>query len=170
MCSQRFECPMYSVYPRRRKPENTRLSNERTCGSRNHGKILRTSFATRRGSSKMRRKCVSVSHLSKHYMSPTRTVCRVMVPAYDHPTVWQGHASMVHEIANQLPSKPDAIFCSVGGGGLLGGVLVGCKDVGWDDGESRNAISCINKAQLDSQFPSSHWRLMVPTVSTTLCL
>jgi threonine dehydratase len=61
--------------------------------------------------------------------------CRVMVPAYDSPILWQGHASMIKEIAYQVPNRPDAIFCSVGGGGLLGGVLVGCKDVGWDDSE-----------------------------------
>lgn len=59
----------------------------------------------------------------------------VIVPAYDDPIVWQGHASMINEIAHQIPTKPDAIFCSVGGGGLLGGVTVGCKDVGWDDGK-----------------------------------
>lgn len=42
---------------------------------------------------------------------------------------------MVHEIARQLPSgvKPDAILCSVGGAGLLGGVLRGLSDVGWDE-------------------------------------
>jgi len=62
-------------------------------------------------------------------------ICRVMVPAYDDPIVWQGHASMIEEIAHQVPNKPDAILCSVGGGGLLGGILVGCKNVGWDDGE-----------------------------------
>ncbi|KAH9901160.1 tryptophan synthase beta subunit-like PLP-dependent enzyme [Cubamyces lactineus] len=59
----------------------------------------------------------------------------VMVPAYDDPVVWEGHASMVHEIKRQLPegTKPDAIFCSVGGGGLAGGIMDGCKAVGWDD-------------------------------------
>lgn len=57
-----------------------------------------------------------------------------MVPSYDDPVLWNGHSSMVHEMSNQLPNKPDAIFCSVGGGGLLGGLIVGCKDVGWDDG------------------------------------
>ena len=64
-------------------------------------------------------------------------VYRVMMPAYDNPTIWQGHASMIKEASYQIPNKPDAIFCSVGGGGLLGGVLVGCKDVGWDDGERK---------------------------------
>ncbi|PPQ64664.1 hypothetical protein CVT26_002754 [Gymnopilus dilepis] len=56
----------------------------------------------------------------------------VMVPAYDHPTLWEGHSSMIHEIRGQLEKEPDAIFCSVGGGGLLGGIIVGCKEVGWD--------------------------------------
>jgi len=40
---------------------------------------------------------------------------------------------MIKELQEQLPTKPDAIFCSVGGGGLLGGIIVGCKEVGWDD-------------------------------------
>ncbi|CDO70689.1 hypothetical protein BN946_scf184798.g4 [Trametes cinnabarina] len=59
----------------------------------------------------------------------------VMVPAYDDPVLWEGHASMVHEIKRQLPhgTKPDAIFCSVGGGGLAAGIMDGCKIVGWDD-------------------------------------
>ena len=45
---------------------------------------------------------------------------------------------MVKEISNQLYDKPDAIFCSVGGGGLLGGIIVGCNHVGWDDGAPLN--------------------------------
>lgn len=76
-----------------------------------------------------------------------------MVPAYDDPIVWQGHSSMVTEIHKQLLAdstvlsrKPDAIVCSVGGGGLLGGVIVGCKQVGWDDGES---CACALRAGTD---------------------
>ncbi|THH10834.1 hypothetical protein EW145_g1054 [Phellinidium pouzarii] len=56
-----------------------------------------------------------------------------LVPAYDDPLVWKGHSSMIAEITTQLPSKPDAIFCSVGGGGLLGGIIDGCSKAGWDD-------------------------------------
>ena len=43
---------------------------------------------------------------------------------------------MIAEIRTQLPRdvKPTAVFCSVGGGGLLGGVIEGCRDAGWDDG------------------------------------
>ncbi|TFY71758.1 hypothetical protein EVG20_g1259 [Dentipellis fragilis] len=59
----------------------------------------------------------------------------VLVPAYDDPTLWQGHASMIDEMKAQAPRgiRPDAIFCCVGGGGLLGGIIVGCKNAGWDD-------------------------------------
>ena len=57
--------------------------------------------------------------------------------AVDDPLVWEGHASIVAEVASQLPAgvRPDAIICAVGGGGLLGGVLLGCQKQGWDDGE-----------------------------------
>ncbi|KAL1742798.1 tryptophan synthase beta subunit-like PLP-dependent enzyme [Schizophyllum fasciatum] len=57
----------------------------------------------------------------------------VVVPAYDHELLWEGASSMVDEIASQLEGKPDAILCSVGGGGMLGGLLVGCKRNGWGD-------------------------------------
>lgn len=57
----------------------------------------------------------------------------VLVPAYDSPVLWDGHSSMVTEMQRQLPRQPDAIFCSVGGGGLIGGIMQGCKNVGWDE-------------------------------------
>ncbi|KAG0701041.1 tryptophan synthase beta subunit-like PLP-dependent enzyme [Suillus ampliporus] len=57
----------------------------------------------------------------------------VLVPSYDSPVLWDGHSSMVTEMQRQLPRQPDAIFCSVGGGGLIGGIMQGCKNVGWDE-------------------------------------
>lgn len=57
----------------------------------------------------------------------------MLVPAYDDPLVWKGHSSMIAEITTQLHLKPDAIFCSVGGGGLLGGIIDGCNKADWDD-------------------------------------
>ncbi|KAJ1307333.1 hypothetical protein OPQ81_001439 [Rhizoctonia solani] len=58
----------------------------------------------------------------------------VLMSSYDHPTLWEGHSTMIHEMANQLPNKcaPDAIVCNVGGGGLLGGVLHGVNELKWD--------------------------------------
>ncbi|KAJ7098139.1 tryptophan synthase beta subunit-like PLP-dependent enzyme [Mycena belliarum] len=57
----------------------------------------------------------------------------VLVPAYEDPIVWEGHSSIIAEASRQMPCKPSAIFCSVGGGGLLGGIIQGCSRVGWDD-------------------------------------
>ncbi|KAJ7905260.1 tryptophan synthase beta subunit-like PLP-dependent enzyme [Mycena olivaceomarginata] len=56
----------------------------------------------------------------------------VLVPAYEDPVVWEGHSSIILEASRQLGCKPNAIFCSVGGGGLLGGIIIGCDQVGWD--------------------------------------
>jgi L-serine/L-threonine ammonia-lyase len=41
---------------------------------------------------------------------------------------------MVREMKSQLLQQPDAILCSVGGGGLIGGIILGCQTVGWDNG------------------------------------
>lgn len=57
------------------------------------------------------------------------------VPPFDHPLLWQGHASMITEVVDSLGPevKPGAVLLSVGGGGLLCGVIQGLKDVGWTD-------------------------------------
>jgi hypothetical protein len=48
-----------------------------------------------------------------------------MIPAYDDPIVWEGHSSIILEASRQMIHKPSAIFCSVGGAGLLGGIITG---------------------------------------------
>ncbi|XP_070698446.1 serine dehydratase-like [Pempheris klunzingeri] len=55
------------------------------------------------------------------------------VPPFDHPLLWQGHASMIAEVAASLGpgERPGAVLLSVGGGGLLCGVIQGLKDAGW---------------------------------------
>lgn len=53
------------------------------------------------------------------------------IPPFDHPLLWQGHASLVEELAEQCIDEPDAIVLAVGGGGLLLGVLEGLRRVGW---------------------------------------
>ncbi|XP_070835299.1 serine dehydratase-like [Chaetodon trifascialis] len=57
------------------------------------------------------------------------------VPPFDHPLLWQGHASMITEVAESLGPgvRPGAVLVSVGGGGLLCGVIQGLKDVGWTE-------------------------------------
>lgn len=50
---------------------------------------------------------------------------------FDDPLLWQGHATMIDEVA-RAGLKPDAVLLSVGGGGLLCGVLEGLRRNGWD--------------------------------------
>lgn len=49
---------------------------------------------------------------------------------FDDPLLWQGHATMIDEVA-RAGLKPDAVLLSVGGGGLLCGVLEGLRRNGW---------------------------------------
>ncbi|KAL8994514.1 MAG: hypothetical protein Q9169_005543 [Polycauliona sp. 2 TL-2023] len=56
----------------------------------------------------------------------------VYVPPFDHPQIWEGHSTLVSEVARQLHDQgeaegADAMVCSVGGGGLLCGVLLGLE-------------------------------------------
>ncbi len=63
----------------------------------------------------------------------------VYVPPFDHADIWAGAASLVQEVAAQLPvaapraslaapaPKPDAFVCSVGGGGLMCGLMEGIE-------------------------------------------
>lgn len=59
-------------------------------------------------------------------------------PGYKDNIHWSFHcregvATVIHESAKQLPEKPSMVVVSVGGGGLLSGVLQGMHDVGWTD-------------------------------------
>ncbi|WP_194788394.1 pyridoxal-phosphate dependent enzyme [Pseudomonas sp. UFMG81] len=51
---------------------------------------------------------------------------------FDDPLLWAGHASMIDEVA-AAGLKPDAVVLSVGGGGLLCGVVEGLQRNGWHD-------------------------------------
>ena len=51
---------------------------------------------------------------------------------FDDPIIWEGHASIIDEISN-AGITPDAVVLSVGGGGLLCGVVEGLKRNNWKD-------------------------------------
>jgi L-serine/L-threonine ammonia-lyase len=57
----------------------------------------------------------------------------VYIHPFDNPAIWAGASTMVEEIEKQMPDgeKPDAIVCSVGGGGLFSGIMNGLDRVGW---------------------------------------
>jgi len=74
------------------------------------------------------------------------------VPPFDHPKLWEGHASIVDELKEQCAGKPDLIILSVGGGGLLCGVVEGLRRNGWEDTrilavETKGAASLYKSVQ-----------------------
>ncbi|KAI9144249.1 l-serine dehydratase/L-threonine deaminase-like protein [Paraphysoderma sedebokerense] len=57
----------------------------------------------------------------------------IYIPPFDDSLIWDGHATLVEELQQQLPGPPNAILCAVGGGGLLNGVLTGLINSSWKD-------------------------------------
>ena len=48
----------------------------------------------------------------------------IFVPPFDHEDVWDGNATVMREIVEQLGgAAPDVVVCSVGGGGLMNGIM-----------------------------------------------
>ncbi len=56
----------------------------------------------------------------------------VLVHPFDDPLVWQGHSTLIDEVARS-GVRPDAVVVSVGGGGLLCGLVEGMRQNGWSD-------------------------------------
>ena len=61
-----------------------------------------------------------------------KEVNSLYIPPFDHPLIWEGHGTIIEEIADEL-DKPDAIVLSVGGGGLMCGVIEGLHNNNWKD-------------------------------------
>ncbi len=65
----------------------------------------------------------------------------VYVPPFDHPEIWDGHATMIDEAVAQFDAissdptlkRPGLVVLAVGGGGLLCGVLQGLERNRWPD-------------------------------------
>ncbi|ASQ46010.1 pyridoxal-phosphate dependent enzyme [Legionella clemsonensis] len=55
------------------------------------------------------------------------------IPPFDHPIIWEGHASIIHEVVANKHLRPEAIVVAVGGGGLACGILEGMHQVQWND-------------------------------------
>ena len=64
----------------------------------------------------------------------TRDPNGVYVPPFDHPDIFEGNARVIDEIAEQMKhTRPDAVICSVGGGGLFCGIMKGLERASWSD-------------------------------------
>lgn len=54
------------------------------------------------------------------------------ISPFDHERIWEGHSTLVDEIVEDI-GKPDVIVLSVGGGGLLCGVIKGLEKYAFTD-------------------------------------
>ena len=73
---------------------------------------------------------------------------------FDDPLLWAGHASLVDEVA-AAGCKPDAVVLSVGGGGLLSGVVEGLQRNGWGDVPVL-AVETAGAASLHAAMQAGH--------------
>lgn len=88
----------------------------------------------------------------------------VYVTPYDDPVLWDGHATMIDEITEQAPWKPDLVICAVGGGGLISGVTDGLIRNGWTDVP---ILGCgTNGADAFCQTIRAHDTVNIGTVSS----
>lgn len=87
---------------------------------------------------------------------------------FDDPLLWQGHASMIDEVAASA-FKPDAVVVAVGGGGLLSGVCEGLARNGWND-VPVFAVETAGAASLAAAMAHKAWVALdsVQTVATSL--
>lgn len=88
--------------------------------------------------------------------------------------MWQGNSSLLTEIHEQLPQniKPDAIFCSIGGGGLIAGTMLGCEAVGgWQDvpvvGIETSGSACFYHSMQSNRQSAEIAASLLPEGATT---
>jgi L-serine/L-threonine ammonia-lyase len=72
------------------------------------------------------------------------------VPPFDDPLIWQGNSSLVHEIAESNIGDVDAIALSVGGGGLLCGIMQGIEDLEMKDKTTVLAVETAGAASFSA--------------------
>ncbi len=84
------------------------------------------------------------------------------VSPFDHPTLWEGHATLVDEMAKAGP-KPDVIIVSVGGGGLMCGVLEGLHRNGWQDVKLL-AVETLGAESLHRSMAEGHLVTLPPSL------
>ncbi|KAF1931398.1 tryptophan synthase beta subunit-like PLP-dependent enzyme [Didymella exigua CBS 183.55] len=54
----------------------------------------------------------------------------VYVPPFDAQAIWDGNATITSEVLDDLGQRPDVIVCSVGGGGMFSGIMLGRENAG----------------------------------------
>lgn len=73
---------------------------------------------------------------------------------FDDPLLWEGHATMIDEVA-QTALRPDVVVVAVGGGGLLSGVVEGLRRNGMED-VPVIAVETDGAASLNAAIAAGH--------------
>ena len=86
------------------------------------------------------------------------------IPPFDDEQIFNGNSTII----NELTSQPDVIMCSVGGGGLLCGVLRGLVARGW----SSTKVVAVETEGADSLYQAMQKKELVtlPQISRLLKL
>ncbi|KAI9818094.1 MAG: hypothetical protein M1827_000719 [Pycnora praestabilis] len=102
------------------------------------------------------------THLRTTIISPTDGTdpSGIYVPPFDHPNIWAGNATMVEEIKSQMEErregKPDVIVCSIGGGGLFNGIMLGLDNAGWSSEVQVLALETHGADSLSQALTAGH--------------
>ena len=76
-----------------------------------------------------------------------------LIHPFEGEDTWDGHATLVDEIAEDLGARaPAAIVTCVGGGGLLAGCLIGVERCGWRDKTMVVAMETIGADSLNASI------------------
>lgn len=90
----------------------------------------------------------------------------VYVPPFDHPDVWAGAETIVDEVEQQIEGgRPDAMVCSVGGGGLFSGTMMGLEKR-WGDEVQVLAVETQGTASLAHSLEKGEPATLPETVIT----
>jgi L-serine/L-threonine ammonia-lyase len=83
----------------------------------------------------------------------------ILVHPFDHPIIWEGHSTIIDE----LDIQPEFIVCSVGGGGLLNGIVQGVQKRAW-----QSKIVAVETIGADSLHQSilSNSRITLPAITS----
>lgn len=81
-----------------------------------------------------------------HALALARELGAVYVHPFDDPLLWQGHATLIDEVVRAGVAF-DAVFTSVGGGGLLAGIVEGLR---------RNGLHAVPVVAVETEGAASY--------------
>lgn len=88
----------------------------------------------------------SADLVAREEASKTAADGGLYVPPFNHPLIWEGNSSIMHELVSDGLTGVDCVVVAVGGGGLLCGVQKGIHDLGWTSTTSVIAVETAGAA------------------------